>query len=105
MLIYIFHMFQILALQMLQKFSVFSFILSNGNTFFGQGEETSLDELERGLATSSMVTRWKDANPELAKTEKDYVRETIRELKKGLGGQETFIKGSGTVILLFKKQS
>ena len=80
-------------------------ILSNGNTFFGQNRETSLDELERGLSTSSMVTRWRDANPLLAGTEKDCVRETVKELKEALDGQETFIEGSGTVILLFKKQS
>jgi hypothetical protein len=80
-------------------------ILSNGNTFFGQSEEGSLDELERGLSTSSMVTRWRNANPELAATEKDCVRETMKELREALNGQETFIQGSGTVILLFKKQS
>jgi hypothetical protein len=80
-------------------------ILSNGNTFFGQTEEGSLDELETGLSTSSMVTRWRDANPELAWTDKDCVRETMKELREALSGQETFIQGSGTVILLFKKQS
>lgn len=79
-------------------------ILSNGNTFFGQNEETSLDALERGLSTSSMVTRWREANRDLAETEKDCVRETINELKKALNGRETFIEGSGTVLLLFKKQ-
>ena len=79
-------------------------ILSNGNKFFGQSEEGSLDELERGLSTSSMVTRWRNSNPELAATEQDCVRETMKELKKALIGQETFIQGSGTVILLFKKQ-
>lgn len=79
-------------------------ILSNGNTFFGQHQETSLDELERGLSTSSMVTRWRNANPPLAGTEKDCVRVTMQELRKALYGQETFIEGSGTVLLLFKKQ-
>ena len=80
-------------------------ILSNGNEFFDQTEEGSLDDLEKGLSTASMVTRWRDANPELAGTEKDCVRETIKELREALGGEETFIQGSGTVILLFKKQS
>jgi len=79
-------------------------ILSNGNTFFGQNEETSLDELERSLSTSSMVTRWRDANRELAGTEKDCVRETMKKLKKALDGRKTFIEGFGTVLLLFKKQ-
>ncbi|CAF0758150.1 unnamed protein product [Adineta steineri] len=80
-------------------------ILSNGSTFFGQSDETSLDELERGLATSSMVTRWRNANPDLAGTDKDCVRDTMKKLKEALNGQETFIQGSGTVLLLFKKQS
>ena len=80
-------------------------ILSNGNAFFGQSEEGSLDDLESGLSTASMVTRWRDANPELAGTEKDCLRETTKALRKALDGQETFIQGSGTVLLLFKKQS
>ncbi|CAF0855710.1 unnamed protein product [Adineta steineri] len=80
-------------------------ILSNGNIFFGQSDETSLNELERGLATSSMVTRWRNANPDLVGTDKDCVRETMKKLKEALNGQETFIQGSGTVLLLFKKQS
>lgn len=80
-------------------------ILSNGDKFFGQTEETSLDELERGLSTSSMVTRWRNANPELADTDKDCVRKTMKKLREALSGQETFIQGSGTVLLLFKKQS
>ena len=80
-------------------------ILSNGSEFFCQNEESSLDELARELSTASMVTRWRDAYPELAGTERDCVRETIKELREALCGQETFIQGSSTVILLFKKQS
>ena len=79
-------------------------ILSNGKEFFGQSQEGSLDELERGLSTASMVTRWRNANPELAETEKDCVRTTMKELREALSGQEAFIQGSGTVLLLFKKQ-
>lgn len=79
-------------------------ILSNGCGFFGQCKQHTLDELEAMLSTSSMVTRWRNANPTIAGTEKDCVRETMRELREVLGGQETFALGSGTVILLFKKQ-
>ena len=79
-------------------------ILSNGTEFFCQSEESSLDQLERELSTASMVTRWRNGYPDLAGTEKDCVRETMTGLKEALSGHETFVHGSGTVVLLFKKQ-
>ena len=79
-------------------------ILGDSNEFFGQSTKCSLDDLERILSTSSMVTRWRNANSALAGTEKDCVRETMKQLREALHGQETFVQGVGTVILLFKKQ-
>lgn len=40
-------------------------VLSNGKTFFGGGEERSLGEVGKGLSTASMVTRWREGNPDL----------------------------------------
>jgi hypothetical protein len=79
-------------------------VLSNGISFFGGGTESSLDDVEKGLGTASMVTRWREANPDLAGTDKDVVRQFITEMRNALGpGQDTVLQGSGTVILLFKK--
>jgi hypothetical protein len=51
-----------------------------------------------------MVTRGREANPDLVGTDKDVVKQFIREMRKALGpGQETVLQGSGTAILLFKK--
>jgi hypothetical protein len=46
-------------------------ILSNGEDFFGGTEQVSLDKLEAGLSTASMVTRWRAAHPELVGTSED----------------------------------
>ena len=78
-------------------------VLSNGKAFFGAGREFTADEAERSLATSSMVTRWRAANPDLAGTEKDVVRQFGNEIQEALGETKTVITGSSTVILLFKK--
>ncbi|UJR12206.1 hypothetical protein I4U23_016383 [Adineta vaga] len=56
-------------------------ILNDGNSFFGDTEECFLDDLEKKLSTASIVTRWREANPEEA-----------------LGGQTSFIQGAGTEI-------
>ena len=79
-------------------------VLSNGIDFFGGGEDESLEENEKGLGTASMVTRWREANPELVGTDRDVVKGYIAELRKALGpGPETFKRGSGTAVLFFKK--
>lgn len=80
--------------------------LSDGKGFFGiPGDATTLQRLEAGLDTASMVTRWREAHPDIAGTEKDCVRETITNLRKALGGQESFTAGSATVLLLFRKKA
>ncbi|KAH8815271.1 S-adenosyl-L-methionine-dependent methyltransferase [Xylogone sp. PMI_703] len=77
-------------------------VLSNGETYFGGGIEVALGKLEQGLGTASMVTRWREHHPDLAGTNKDVVRQHIQEMREALGG-ETFLRGSATAILLFKK--
>ena len=79
-------------------------VLSNGVSFFNNDEKESLDDIENGLSTASMVTRWRAANPELVGTDKDVVKVFTRELREALGGkQDWIVRGSGTAILLFKK--
>lgn len=79
-------------------------VLTNGVSFFGGDKETSLESLEKGLGTASMVSRWREANPELVGSDRDIVKQFIRELREALGpGQERIVQGSGTAILLFKK--
>lgn len=78
--------------------------LSNGQTFFGgvRSKET-LEEIEGGLSTASMVTRWRAAHPDLVGTDKDVVKVFVKDLKEAMGGQDWVERGSGTTIMLFKK--
>lgn len=75
--------------------------LSDGKDFFGGGQKSTLEEIEAGMGTASMVTRWKAANPELVGTDKDIVKVFIEDLRQALGGQEWLDRGSGTAIMLF----
>jgi hypothetical protein len=80
-------------------------VLTNGQTFFGGGSVHTLEQEEHGLGTASMVTRWREENPELAGTDKDVVKLHIKDLREALGGQESLVVGSGIAILLFKKEA
>lgn len=77
--------------------------------FFDGASETSLEELGRGLDTASMVTRWREAHPELVGTEQDCVALTIRGIAEamGAGGQDLadirLKTGSSTTLLLFRR--
>lgn len=81
-------------------------VLTDGVDFFGGTEELSLAELEKGLGTASMVTRWRDAHPDIANTDRDCVVKTIRRIRELVGPDAgDKIKGHGsTVILLFKRK-
>lgn len=79
--------------------------LTDGKDFFGnRGDVESLAKLEEGISTASMVTRWREAHPNLIGTEKDCVKETVRDLRQALGGQDTFVSGTATALLLFRKR-
>lgn len=80
-------------------------ILSNGVSFFGGGAVSTLDEIEKGLGTASMVTRWREAHPDLVGTDKDVVKTFVNELRELLPADQGILRGSGTAILLFKKSS
>ena len=82
--------------------------MTDGKDFFAGKKDTSIQELEKGLGTASMVTRWREANPDLANTDKDCVKVAMDEVRKALGvdghSSTTLRVGSSTVILLFKRK-
>ncbi|KAK2748585.1 methyltransferase type 11 domain-containing protein [Colletotrichum kahawae] len=81
-------------------------VLTDGEDFFGDSLEISLDMLEKGYDTASTVTRWRAANPELAYGPHDCVKRTIAQLRKAVGPESNgLIRGStSTVLLLFKRR-
>ena len=84
-------------------------VLSNGDDFFGGTEAQTLAQLQRRLDTASMVARWREANPGLAGTEADCVRESIRGVaeamgKRGVPLQEVSIRTGSAVVLLLSKR-
>jgi len=88
-------------------------ILSEGKEFFlhseeENGGETTLDELERKLGTASMVTRWRQAHPDLVGTEKDCVKEMVAEIRRAMGAAENenakLKISAAAVLLLFKRR-
>ncbi|KAF4910813.1 putative methyltransferase [Colletotrichum fructicola] len=81
-------------------------VLTDGEDFFGDSLEISLDILEKGYDTASTVTRWRAANPELAHGPDDCVKKTIAQLRKAAGPQSSgSIRGStSTVLLLLKRR-
>ncbi|PYH93994.1 hypothetical protein BO71DRAFT_450354 [Aspergillus ellipticus CBS 707.79] len=86
-------------------------VLTDGKEFFSGGGETTVDGLERGLGTASMVTRWREANPWLVGTERDCVRVVMGRVREAIGGagvggdgEVKLRTGMGTVVLLFKRR-
>jgi trans-aconitate 3-methyltransferase len=77
-------------------------VLTGADFFGGEPEETTLEQLELGLATASMVTRWRDAHPDLVGTDEDCVKRLIADLRPLLGGRGLKCCGS-TAILLFTR--
>ncbi|TVY90447.1 Trans-aconitate 3-methyltransferase [Lachnellula willkommii] len=80
-------------------------ILSNGKTFFSGGKARKLADIEQALATASVVTRWREAHPDLVGTEQDCVKVFVKDLREALGGKDEVFSGGATTILLFKKSA
>lgn len=80
-------------------------VVPEGEEFFSGNKDASLEYVEKTLSTASMVTRWREANPDIAGTEQDCLKRAIKDWRAALGGKDKFIGGTGTVILLFKKKS
>ncbi|KAI1418581.1 S-adenosyl-L-methionine-dependent methyltransferase [Hypoxylon sp. FL1857] len=77
----------------------------------GRGLQTvNLDHLEKRFATSSSVTRWREAHPDAVNTENDVVRKLRREIERLLHeagverGKEAITGGVESVLLLVKKK-
>ncbi|KAF2086190.1 hypothetical protein K490DRAFT_74722 [Saccharata proteae CBS 121410] len=74
----------------------------DGTDFFGGSMVLTEKQILAVLSTSSMVTRWREAHPDLAGTDEDVVKVLIRDFK-GLGGADGIRTASGLVVLLFKR--
>ena len=84
---------------------VVDFFLSNNSENKG---ETTLNNLTDSLGTASMVTRWREANPELIDTERDCVAEMCAEIRQAMGVSSdenpTLKVGGSVALLLFKRK-
>ncbi|KAK2607514.1 hypothetical protein N8I77_006180 [Diaporthe amygdali] len=83
--------------------------LTDGADFFGGSEETTLAEIRDGMSTASMVTRWRDAHPELVGTDQDCVNVLVEKLKAALAvedgkeAEKILRMGMGTAILFVNR--
>lgn len=77
-------------------------MLSNGQHFFLGDEQITLGRLQEQLGTASMVTRWREANPELVGTEGDVVVKILEQVRGLLEGEELIV-GRSCHLLLFKR--
>lgn len=66
-------------------------------------EEETLDKLEQGLNSASMVVRWREAHPDKAYGEEDAVKITIRRLREALGDREQFVASPSCSLLLMRR--
>ncbi|KAF9875735.1 hypothetical protein CkaCkLH20_06667 [Colletotrichum karsti] len=86
-------------------------LLEKNGKFFHQ-LTWSLDDMENMMSTISQVTRWREANPDDAGTERDVVRMLRREVEGLLhdagvekGNEKLTIGWSGVLLLVKKKQA
>lgn len=64
--------------------------------------ETRIEDLERGLATSSSVIRWREAHPEIALTDEDPVKLTGRRIRE-LVGRDILVVSPSFVLLMMRR--
>ena len=77
-------------------------VLSDGQDFLGASSEVPLDYLDRLMGTASAVTRWREAHPDLANTDRDCVVEHVRQLRSVLQDKRLWA-GRATSLLIFKR--
>jgi hypothetical protein len=69
------------------------------------GEKTqSIEDAQSSVATSSSVTRWREAYPELAHTEQDCVVSAFADIRKALGPASKVLTTVGPTVLLILKR-
>lgn len=84
---------------------------STGEDFFVGQPEVGMDTFEKMMATGSAQTRWEQAHPEDAGTEKDVLRILRRKIEQLLQetgvekGQERFKGQSQGILLVVKKKA
>lgn len=76
--------------------------LSDAEHFFLGDQIITIERMQERMSTASMVTRWREAHPQLVGTEEDVVMRMAREMRDILGKEELVV-GSSCVLLLFKK--
>ncbi|KAJ5802391.1 S-adenosyl-L-methionine-dependent methyltransferase [Penicillium pulvis] len=83
-------------------------VLTDGKNFFNGSDETTVKGISDSLQTASMVTRWREAHPDLVDTDLDCVTVAMAEVRKALGigmdDDRTLKVGSAIVLLFFKRE-
>ncbi len=76
----------------------------NGDDEFFLGDQhVTVVQLMKVYETTSLMARWRQANPEPIGTDSDILVKTARDWREALGG-ENMIIGVGCVLLLFTKE-
>ena len=76
---------------------------SSGDEFFLGNQHVTVAQLMKVYETTSLMARWRQANPELIGTDSDILVKTARDMREVLGG-ENMVIGIGCVLLLFTKE-
>lgn len=81
-----------------------------GEGDLGLGAAVSVEELEALMGTNSSVTRWREANPDKARTEEDLLRDMGRRVKSLLAEVdvkpgERVVRGGVAIVLLMVKKT
>ncbi|CAI4212070.1 unnamed protein product [Parascedosporium putredinis] len=75
------------------------------------GTDTPVSDLEKVMATTSPVARWREAHPDAANTEEDITRTMRREIEKAMHdagveeGKELLSGTAAAVMLIVKKKA
>lgn len=73
------------------------------------GEGSPLERIEALMETGSPVTRWREAHPDLAGTDKDCVRVVVSQIREVLGdlkgsdAMAAMVDGAAIVVLCVKR--
>ncbi|KAL1393563.1 S-adenosyl-L-methionine-dependent methyltransferase [Phyllosticta capitalensis] len=84
------------------KWNDYSLDGPDGKDFFGGSEVVPLERLYDLLSTAAPATRWREAHPEDAETERDCVRALTTRLKE-VSGKDELRLTQGLALLFFKK--
>lgn len=80
----------------------------NGKVDPGQdllgGREVTPAQIGLALGTASMVTRWREAHPDIANTDKDPVKVLVHDIIRILGSADVRIKAVASTALLLVKR-